>query len=438
MHNKVNFIIEVVINMITAFNRKYVGANLSLMRSLVCSSSCSNRSTWTLLWFSPVRLFSQKINESFKFPKHNEMFSQDNLGSTEIPEDPMENLGILRKYDRRRGVNAEELMIRDFKKSREALEDEINRTYSVNGKSDSQMMETTMNYISRARMGRDHSTGDDLKKERIQREYMNFGKYKDNYITQDDEYNDMDTGREVHHVKNYRDSMKRLDISNSEEERKLDLADTKNFMALYRKINSDSVKEMSNAEVAKDFKDDIAPTKLNMPRMSQHGRQRVYNDYKKGMTLRDISIKYGILPERVLAIVYLKEYFFRVVYPKTGETCARLAMKIENKYGERYGFWDYGIDLQQLSYHEQGFPMIHLCRSEIDVKPPEAVKKRIEEGLGKIKAKRVFEVPIKHTGGPKGYLLAELIWNRGKNSLKVDPKIIMGMCKSNKIRKMGY
>lgn len=380
-------------------------------------------------------MFGNRIHENFNFPKHDELFTQDNLGSKDIP-DPEEQLGILRKYERRRSIHAEDLMIKDFSRSSEVLEEEMNRTYQVSGKSESQMMENTLNYISRVRSGKDLARGDDFKKERIQREYMNHGKYKDNYITQDDEYNDMDTGREVLTVKNYRDSMKRMDIGNSEVEKELDLHETKNFMTFYRKINSDSAKEMTNAEMAKEFKDDIAPTKLNMPRMSQFGRQRVYNDYMKGMNVRDISIKYGILPERVLAIVWMKEYFFKIVYPKVGETCARVAMKIETKYGERHGFCDYGIDLQQLAHHEQGVPTIHMCRSEIDIKPPENVKQKIEKELGSMKAKRIYEVPIKHTGnGPKGYLLQELVCKRGPNSVKVDEKIIIRMNKFNKFRK---
>ena len=39
-------------------------------------------------------------------------------------------------------------------------------------------------------------------------------------------------------------------------------------------------------------------------RMSPVAKEELYLNYKKGMTIKDLSLKYGILPQRVKAIVF--------------------------------------------------------------------------------------------------------------------------------------
>jgi len=184
---------------------------------------------------------------------------------------------------------------------------------------------------------------------------------------------------------------------------------------------------------------DVYMSKMIQPRMSPWGKQRVYNDYMKGMNTRDISLKYGILPERVAAIVWTREYFLKVVYPKCGETYSRMALDLEREYGEDFGFNDYGVDLNLLSYHEQGGASYSILRSAIDKAPPKKVKEKVEKVLGAMKNKRVFEVPIKHVGkGPGGYLLKELVCRRGKNSIMARKNIVAGVRKANTPQIKGY
>lgn len=40
------------------------------------------------------------------------------------------------------------------------------------------------------------------------------------------------------------------------------------------------------------------------PRMSPFSKEILYREYQKGMTIKDLSLKYGILQQRVKAIVY--------------------------------------------------------------------------------------------------------------------------------------
>ena len=39
-------------------------------------------------------------------------------------------------------------------------------------------------------------------------------------------------------------------------------------------------------------------------RMSVFARERIHKDFKLGMPIRDIALKYGILPERAKAIAW--------------------------------------------------------------------------------------------------------------------------------------
>ncbi len=67
-------------------------------------------------------------------------------------------------------------------------------------------------------------------------------------------------------------------------------------------------------------------------RMSPMGKEELYRNYLKGMTIKDLSLKYGILPQRVKAIIFQKHLYWNEVYPKLGETHMRLALERELFY----------------------------------------------------------------------------------------------------------
>lgn len=66
---------------------------------------------------------------------------------------------------------------------------------------------------------------------------------------------------------------------------------------------------------------------------------------------------------------------------------------------------------------EKGVRMYKVARSDIDANPPEAVKKRIEESLTKIRAKKHDFIPTGFTGkGGKGYILKDWVIHRGQGA----------------------
>jgi hypothetical protein len=173
--------------------------------------------------------------------------------------------------------------------------------------------------------------------------------------------------------------------------------------------------------------------------MSPQSKHRLYNDYVKGMNVRDICLKYGVLTERAYAMIWQKEYFYKVVYPRVGETTTRMCYEKELEYERQHGFLEYGVDLKLMGAHEQGTPHLSIGRTAIDKSPTKEIKESVEKSLGNIRTKKAIEVPIERIGtGPGGYLLAELVCRRGKNAIQPRKKIVEGVKKANKIRRMGY
>ena len=72
--------------------------------------------------------------------------------------------------------------------------------------------------------------------------------------------------------------------------------------------------------------------------------------------MKDLSLKYGILPERVKAIVFQKHLYWEEIYPRLGETHMRAAFERELMYGAEFPFMDYGIDLKEMAKREKESP----------------------------------------------------------------------------------
>lgn len=89
-------------------------------------------------------------------------------------------------------------------------------------------------------------------------------------------------------------------------------------------------------------------------RMSPFAKEMIYREYQKGMTVKDLSLKYGILQQRVKAIVFQKFLFWKEVYPRCGETTMRLGIEREAQYASRYPFVEYGLDLPIMAELDKG------------------------------------------------------------------------------------
>ncbi len=144
------------------------------------------------------------------------------------------------------------------------------------------------------------------------------------------------------------------------------------------------------------------------------GKEELYRNYLKGMTIKDLSLKYGIIPQRVKAIIFQKHLYWNEVYPKLGETHMRLALERELFYAQEFPFVDYGKDLHLMAEIEKGIKLVKVKGSDIDTNPPEQVRKKVEESLAKMKPKKHDFIPEDFVGkGGKAYILKNWVVHRG-------------------------
>lgn len=65
-----------------------------------------------------------------------------------------------------------------------------------------------------------------------------------------------------------------------------------------------------------------------------------------------------------------------------------MALERECQYAMSFPFVDYGLDIEVMAELERGIILTAIKRSDADSNPPEPLKRKIEEGLSKLKAKR--------------------------------------------------
>lgn len=113
-------------------------------------------------------------------------------------------------------------------------------------------------------------------------------------------------------------------------------------------------------------------------RMSPFVKEQIYRDYLSGVSVKKLSLKYGILHQRVKAIVYQKHLYWEEVYPKLGESHMRLALEREASYAADFPFVEYGLDLHLMAELEKGVKVETISRTDYDANPPKEVQTRID------------------------------------------------------------
>ncbi|OMJ88636.1 hypothetical protein SteCoe_9421 [Stentor coeruleus] len=157
-------------------------------------------------------------------------------------------------------------------------------------------------------------------------------------------------------------------------------------------------------------------------RLSPHAREDIYDMYNNGFNVNDISLKYGILPSRVKAVIWCRRYFYDEVAPNLGRTIWRLGLEREISYAVRYPFIDYGLDLSVMAELEKGIGEIRFIKSAIDINPPPDVVKRVQEKIDKLRPPRVYTIPKGTVGkGPKTIQIKDIIIKRGNGKIDVSP-----------------
>lgn len=192
--------------------------------------------------------------------------------------------------------------------------------------------------------------------------------------------------------------------------------DWDNQRNLYKVINDQVRREGWNTSKEEKLREILknSPAHKLVGRVSPWCKEEIYRNYLEGWTVKDLSFKYGLLPERVKAIVWCRDYFWKEVYPKIGETGLKIRLAQSIEYAKKFGYIDYGKDLELMAWREQGIRTKKIERREMDCKPDKETEKKVSDVLKRLKPRAVDRVPTKFVGkGPSGYLIKDLIVRRG-------------------------
>jgi len=111
----------------------------------------------------------------------------------------------------------------------------------------------------------------------------------------------------------------------------------------YQEIENRGYNELLQMEEEQNFMEDPEHhIRAYWGRMSPHVKEKIYQEYIKGATVKDLTLKFGIMQQRVKAIVHQKHLYWNEVYPRLGETHMRLALETEAAYAAKWPFIEYG------------------------------------------------------------------------------------------------
>jgi hypothetical protein len=172
-----------------------------------------------------------------------------------------------------------------------------------------------------------------------------------------------------------------------------------------------------------DFDDRKGKDHIIYGRVSPHAREEIFKLYREGWTIRDLSLRFGLLPERLKFIIWCRQYFYDEIMPNVDATTVRLALEREMMYNYYFPWVDYGLDLEDLAERENGVFFTRYRWGEIDANPPKEVSDKMEQVL-KTQTRRKWDMVTEKFVGEsdKGYYIKSWIVNKGHGSERVNKK----------------
>lgn len=282
--------------------------------------------------------------------------------------------------------------------------------------------------------------------ERISDEYLEYDKYRKNYSKLRDAKQTEEKATEEYSLgSNIVNFMRNLDDSMKEK---------KVTMTINDKIR-DQIPDPEQAQEAierywknegKDKRDNmmrqVRQTKINLGepedsrntkrpvfgRVSPWAREQIYKLHLEGWTVRDLSVRYGLLPERIKMIIWNRQYFYDEVMPNCDLATIQLALEKEMMYNMYFPWVDYGGDLAMLAQRDQGIFFQRYRTTEIDAKPSKEIQDKMEKILDNQTKKKYEIVTENFVGrGSKGFYIKSWIVNKGHGSERVNRKFKMAV-----------
>lgn len=167
-------------------------------------------------------------------------------------------------------------------------------------------------------------------------------------------------------------------------------------------------------------------TEIMYGRVSPWAKEEIFRLFLQGWAVRDLSLRYGILPERVKAIVWMRKQFYNEIFHHLNIKTIRLGLEAEILYGMSFPWVDYGLDIQELVERERGVPLMNFqgASRTVDTKAwedKERNTKRFRELLQQKTKKKFDQVIEGFVGkGSSGYLLKSWMVYKGHGSERVN------------------
>lgn len=224
-----------------------------------------------------------------------------------------------------------------------------------------------------------------------------------------------------------------MDIEEGEQTKEVDRNNIKSTIENYRVQSFEAVQRFARKRENYDLKDQLHNLKREKNifkrwddineglngRMSPIAKEKIYRLYIKGTSIKDLSLKFGALPQRIKAIIYQKHLYWEEVYPRTGETQLRAALETEAMYAAKFPFVDYGCDLHVMAELEKGMRIEKFHETDADVNMEPTAKIDVETYLSKMKSRVTSQIPEKFVGkGPHGYMLYDWVHHRKSGAAK--------------------
>eukprot|EP00826_Nyctotherus_ovalis_P035932 TRINITY_DN3133_c0_g5_i3.p1 TRINITY_DN3133_c0_g5~~TRINITY_DN3133_c0_g5_i3.p1 ORF type:complete len:434 (-),score=128.39 TRINITY_DN3133_c0_g5_i3:161-1462(-) len=382
------------------------------------------------------RYFAAKkeMKDNFYFPSHKTHFSDDYYRFKYQPELFSEGVTMnayKQLFDKREPTTY------DWDKQKLKMESTIKDYID---RSDAQtMMKTTKEVLKRKALNREYEFTEEQRQKLIENQYGDYEKYLKNYTEVKPDKLESEKDKPV--MDRAIDLMKKLEKDPA----------GRTMPELYEKIsryiwgaNMKNLKELNRLKPPPDWNLNDEQKRLFdllileksygggmlRGRLSPFARQEIYDLYLQGWSINDLSHKFGILVERVRAVIFQRQIFWNEIYPRMGVTAYNFGMKIEMIYGQQFGFMDYGLDFKMMAKDVRSLRLEKVTRSKEDrVLAPFEKDRIIKFYKNRRPLNKYTFIPEKFVGsGSKGYMIKSMkIW---KGEGRVRPsKVFMDICR---------
>ena len=371
-------------------------------------------------WFGTKR----KPNDTFRFPSHKPYFNDQYFRNKYIKETVNEGM-TMNAYKQLFGKKEAPAYNWDMKryKMETTIKDYID-------KSDAQtMIKTTKEVLKRKALNREFDFIEERRKKLIEDQYGDYDKYLKNYTEVKEDKLDEERDKPM--------SERVVDLKKKLEKDPIGIPLSATYEKLSRYIRGVKVEKHRDIEKLKPPPDwnlneeekrlfdhlilqRLYGDGMLRGRLSPFAKEEIYDLYKQGWTVNDISHKFGILTERVHAVIFQRQLFWEEIYPRMGETALSMGMKLEMLYGQQYGFLDYGLDLDIMAHDARSLRFIKVRRSKSDrLLAPFEKQKIIDFYKFKRPNNKYTHIPEKLAGkGTKAYMIKSMqIWG-GKGRVR--------------------